>query len=105
MLRLVEETESHVVILLPRILPSFPPSSPRRRPRQERLLQQQQQRHLRWVQRRGLFAGGDNLFDVLAAEFADDLLQAIGIGVNSDGGEDFLQVGLFGGFISYQDSE
>lgn len=49
--------------------------------------------------------GVTNVLEVLALELSDDLLEAVGVSVNADGGEDLLDVGGSGGLIASEGEE
>lgn len=46
-----------------------------------------------------------NLLEVLALELSDELLEALGVGVNTDGGEDLLDIGGRGGLVAGEGEE
>jgi hypothetical protein len=46
-----------------------------------------------------------NLLEVLALELSDDLLEALGVSVDADGGEDLLDVGSRGGLVASKGEE
>lgn len=49
--------------------------------------------------------GVTNVLKVLALELSDDLLEAVGVSVNADGGEDLLDVGGRGGLVASEGEE
>lgn len=46
-----------------------------------------------------------NLLEVLALELGDELLEALGVSVNADGGEDTLDIGGRGGLVASEGEE
>lgn len=46
-----------------------------------------------------------NLLEVLALELSDELVEALGVGINTDGGEDALDVGGGGRLVAGQGQE
>merc|ERR550532_36323 len=53
----------------------------------------------------GYLSSCDHLIDGFAAQLTDDFLQTSSISIDSDGGEDLLEVSLLGGIVSTQNSE
>jgi hypothetical protein len=49
--------------------------------------------------------GETDVLEVLALELSNDLLEAVGVSVNADGGEDLLDVGGRGGLIASEGEE
>merc|ERR1711872_1052561 len=91
----------------PPLLPSFPPSSPRRRPGQRHQHHRRRERlhHLRRAWTPASCYLSDELVDVLAAQLGNDLLQLLLVGVDSDGGDDGLNVGSLGAGVAAEDGQ
>ena len=49
--------------------------------------------------------GETNVLEVLALELSDDLLEALGVSIDTDGGEDLLDVGSGGGLVASEGEE